>query len=142
MYFGKPDDASDGLAGAHYDYAFATQVTRATVAFIAKRAGYLGVADASMPLLADSDGDGYFDEIETVLLSDPALSSSTPKGLAAATPSGSLETTGMVVALDFVNTGGDVIAVSGIWADSCELCRDGRAGDCRRERCCEIFYAD
>ncbi len=106
-------DASDGAAGAHYDYAFASNVVRATVAFMAQQAGYLGAADSSGNLFADSDGDGYSDEIETALASDPASALSTPKGLPAATPSGALETISMIVSLDFTVPSADVISVIG-----------------------------
>ena len=109
----KPDDASNAAAGAHYDYTFATNVTRATVALMAQQAGYLGVSDSSGVALADSDGDGYADEIETELGSDPASALSTPKNLPPATQAGALETISALVSLDFSSSSADIVTVIG-----------------------------
>ena len=107
-------DASDAAAGAHYDYAFAANVVRAAVGCIGRPAGYQAPADGSGSSFLDSDGDGYSDEIETVLLSDPALASSTPLSLPPATPAGLLETTNAVVSLDFSIASSDIVTVIGM----------------------------
>lgn len=109
----KPADASDAAAGAHYDYTFATNTVRATVALIAQQAGYEGLADGSASAFLDSDGDGYSDEIEAALQSDPALATSTPVGLPAVTQAGALETIIVGISLDFSVASADVISVVG-----------------------------
>jgi hypothetical protein len=50
-YYHGPGDANDAAAGAKYDYAFATDVVRATVAMIAQEAGVVP-EPASMAILA------------------------------------------------------------------------------------------
>ena len=108
---GTVADASDGPAGVAYDDAFAANVVRASVALLAQQAGYEGPAAA---VASDSDGDGFSDEIETALGSDPNSASSTPLGLPPATPAGALDTIGMTVGLDFVNTASDTLAATGV----------------------------
>lgn len=108
---GTIDDASDGPAGNDYDYAFATNVVRATVAMIAQQAGYNGPADVAAP--SDSDGDGFSDETENALGTDPNSAASTPLNLPPATQAGALDTTSMVIGLDFQEAGFDAIATNG-----------------------------
>ncbi|MEI6233968.1 MAG: M28 family peptidase [Planctomycetota bacterium] len=108
-----PADASDGAAGAHYDYAFATDVVRATVALMAQQAGFVGPAASNGGAYVDSDGDGFSDEIETVLGSDPGLIASTPSSLPSATRVGTFELSGAVVALDFSSSFSDLVSVAG-----------------------------
>jgi hypothetical protein len=63
---------------------------------------------------ADSDGDGFSDEIETALGSDPNSASSTPAAGAAAVAGGTLIVTGARVKLPFASPdAADTISVSG-----------------------------
>jgi len=106
-------DASDGVAGVHYNYAFAANVVRAATAFVAQQAGYEGAADSSATDFPDSDGDGYSDEIEVALNSDPALAVSTPMNLPAATQNGYIETVALVIELDFALDSADGLTLTG-----------------------------
>ena len=122
-------DVSDGTAGAHYDYEFATNVVRATVAFMAQQAGYEGLSDGSVPAFPDSDGDGYSDEIETELASDPASAASTPLNLPAAAPARALELTSSVVSIDFSVASEDAITVAGFLPVRADFVLHGHDGD-------------
>ncbi|MCY3018605.1 MAG: hypothetical protein NTW87_06185 [Planctomycetota bacterium] len=63
----------------------------------------------------DSDGDGYYDEIETALSSSPADFGSTPVGLPAVTKIGNLYAVKTNIRLDFARPqGSDSIAMTGV----------------------------
>jgi hypothetical protein len=108
-----PNDASDLAAGQNYDYTFATNVTRALAAFVAQQAGFEG--PQTPPSLAlDSDGDGYSDEIELALGSNPFDPTSTPLNLPPATSGGALDSLAVAVTVNFILTAADTIAVRGV----------------------------
>ncbi|MCY3023396.1 MAG: M28 family peptidase [Planctomycetota bacterium] len=107
-------DASDMAAGKHYDYGFATKVVKAAVATLAQEAGLIGAsAGGGSPQLADSDSDGFPDQIEAALGSDPQDPASRPFNQPQATPSGALSVGIMTVKLNFTKGNADSIAVSG-----------------------------
>lgn len=107
-------DASDKTAGKHYDYAFATEVVKAGVATLAQQAGLLGPnAGGGGSQVADLDNDGFADEIEAALGSDPQDPSSRPLDLPQATPSGAQSVGAMTVKLNFAKTNADSITVNG-----------------------------
>jgi hypothetical protein len=107
-----PNDASDLSAGKNYDYTFATNVTRALTVFVAKQAGFEG-PQTPPSLSLDSDGDGYSDEIEIALGSNPFDPTSTPLNLPPATSGGALDTAAMAITINFILTAADSIAVRG-----------------------------
>ena len=106
------NDASDLSAGANYDYVFATNATCATAAFVAQQAGFEGPA-VPPSTVSDTDGDGYSDEIETVLLSDPNDPASTPLSAPPVVPARALDTLNMTISLNFSLDTSDIIGVRG-----------------------------
>ena len=81
-------------------------------AFFAQQAIFEGPLTAPSTV-ADTDGDGYSDEIETVLKSDPNDPASTPLGLPPASFGGAFDTLNMTVALNFTIDLSDIIGVRG-----------------------------
>ena len=111
-YYETPDDASDGAAGKHYDFTFATNTVRAIVACMAQEAHRVGASNLR-PQPLDTDGDGYADEIETALNSDPLSATSRPLGLSAAVTGNALTLTSVQVMLDFTGSSNDRLSLSG-----------------------------
>ena len=107
-------DASDMAAGKHYDYAFAATVVKAGVATLAQTAGLLGPkAGGGGSQVSDLDNDGFADDIEAALGSDPQDPLSRPLNLPPAAQAGALSVGAMTVKLNFAKGSADSITVNG-----------------------------